>query len=179
MKKLCLDNQMKCLLSKLLLVVAILILFIHNLPLFFVLLFEVLDFIKSALRKTFPFVPLDIEFVLGITVSYFFNPLWGILIFFLSVINNIIFMNVELRHITKGVRHIPLFFLISTMRNVNFFFAAFLLLTINYLLKYGLNIATGELDNFRRFPFSAINYLCATVCFYFINTVNSYLPFFI
>jgi hypothetical protein len=141
-----------------------------------VLIFEILDLIKNILRPALPYMPLDIVFVFGVAASYYYNLYIGVLIFILGIVNRVIFICLEPRHVTKAIRHIPLFIITSLYSSNSFFTVAALMLTLNYLLKYGFNIARGDF-RFDKFHYNIANYLSSLVFFYLIDIVYFYLPF--
>ncbi len=141
-----------------------------------VLIFEVFDFFKTVLKQTIPYSPIDFEFIFGITVSYYYNPLFGVLIFFLSVINRTLLSCIEIRHITKSLRHVPLYFLITLFRGINFFWAAMIMLVLNYVLKYLFNFIKGDFS-LSKTSFNVINFLMSTISFYLIYSIYYYFPF--
>lgn len=142
-----------------------------------VLIFEALDIAKNMLRQTFPFIPIDLVFVFGIAGSYFYSFWIGVVIFFLSILNRTIFICLETRHMTKCVRHFIFFFSVRFFGNTPFFTVAMVLLTLNYVLKYGLNIARGEIAKFDKSHFHIINYIGSTMFFFALDVIYSYFPF--
>jgi hypothetical protein len=159
-----------------LIIVGLLIVFLSKYkPLILVLIFEVLDFFKTVLKQTIPFTPIDLEFIFGITVSYYYSPLYGILIFFLSVVNRTLLSCIQIRHMEKSVRHVPLYFLISILTFLNFFVAAFAMLVTNYILKYFLNYLKGDMS-FNKSPYNFISFFLSMTSFYLINTIYYYFP---
>lgn len=148
-------------------------------PLIIIILFEILDFIKLIIKQFFPFIYLDFVFVLGITATYYYGFLYGIIIFILGIINRAIMSCLEQRHLKKIIRHIPIFYLLTIFKNLNsnnFFYISFILLILNYILKYGLKIAKQELE-FEKTPFHLINFILATLFFYIVSILYEYLPY--
>ena len=140
-----------------------------------ILLFEMLDITKIFLRKTYPYIPIDFVFVFGITASYYFSPFIALLIFSLGVLNRILLFCIEERHLTKAVRHVFFYFFISILP-FGFFTSASIVLTLNYVLKYGFNIARSRMYSFDKTSFHIANYIGSTLIFYLIFVVCSYFP---
>jgi hypothetical protein len=145
-------------------------------PLIIVAIFEIIDFFKNILKQAIPYIPIDFVFILGITASYYYGFTYGLIIFILGVLNRIVMSCIEARHISKAIRHIPLFLAASFLREFNFFFVAVALLIINYILKYWFKIAVHnvELD---KVPYNIVNFFGGTILFYFIYILYYYLPF--
>ncbi len=162
--------------SKLALFVFLFYLFYSFKPLIIILVFELLDFFKNLLKQTIPYLPLDCVFVFGVTASYYYGFIYSVIIFFLGILNRIIMSCIEVRHISKAIRHIPIFFLVTFFISFNFFIVAMAALIINYFLKYLLKIAQGDID-IEKTQFYIVNFILATITFYFISILYFYLPF--
>jgi len=85
-------------------------------------------------------------------------------------------LKIELTDVTKAVRHIPLFYIVCLFQGYNFFTLSMLALTLNYILKYTLNIAHDR-KGYDDIIYLVINYSTATVLFYFIYVIYTYLSF--
>ena len=108
-------------------------------PIILIILFLISDIIKlTILRKKFQEFPLDLVFVFGVTISYYYNFLPSILVFILGIINRVEVAHIKDRHITKCIRHFTLFFLASLLDFYQFFTLATFLLLLNYVVKYGM-----------------------------------------
>jgi hypothetical protein len=164
------------LLFKLTVIVILFFLIAKYKALILVLLFEVLDFFKTVLRRCIPFLPIDFEFIFGITVAYYYGFIYSIIIYCLSIINRTILSSIELRHISKGIRHIPLFFFATFLHIYPFFPVAMVLLVINYLFKFLLKISTLQ-PLIEKTQYNIINFLAASFFFYMISVIYYYLPF--
>ncbi|MEM3374280.1 MAG: hypothetical protein QW757_02595 [Candidatus Woesearchaeota archaeon] len=169
------------LISKIVLFIILLVIFSNFKPLIIILIFELLDFFKVIFKQFFPYIPVDFVFVFGLTASYYYGFVYGLIIFCLGIINRAILSCLELRHLTKAIRHLPIFYLSTIFRGIsffnnNFFYVAFTLLCLNYLLKYGFKIARADLD-FEKTPFHVINFFLAIIVFYLISMIYFYLPF--
>lgn len=164
------------LIFKLLAIIIIVNLFSKYKPLIILAVFELLDFMKNIIKQSVPYMPIDLVFIFGITASYYYNPWFGVIIFFLGVVNRAIMSNIEFRHMSKGVRHIPLFFAASFLGAFPFFNAAFALLVLNYVLKFLLKIATYQ-TIFEKSHYNTVNFCMATLFFYLLSMIYFYFPF--
>ncbi|MCM2325166.1 MAG: hypothetical protein NDI94_01780 [Candidatus Woesearchaeota archaeon] len=139
-------------------------------------LFEIIDVWKTILRRTIPFIPIDFEFIFGITASYFFSPVLGVVIFIMSLINRFLLLSIEPRHIVKIIRHPLLFFGISFMGSIPFFWAAFIMLGLNYLLKFLLNAVFLD-ETPEKMLYHGVNFTASTIIFYLIHMLHFYVSF--
>ena len=169
--------QYSALLMKVLFLLGFLFVLSKYKPLIILGLFEILDWTKIVLKKTIPYIPLDLVFVFGLTASYFYSPWFGVIIFLLGVLNRVVLLSIELRHCTKCVRHFIFFFIVPFYSDVNFFTIAIIMLSLNYILKYTFNIARGKIGEFDKFHFHLTNFSGATILFYLIGVIFDYLPF--
>jgi hypothetical protein len=171
-------NTYAYLILKIILLVALFYMLSRYKPFILVIAFEILDFAKNVLKQTIPYIPLDLVFIFGLAASYYYGFIFGVIIFFLGILNRLIMTCLEFRHVSKIVRHLTLFFVISLLSPyVNFFMAAIALLIINYILKYGLRIARGQLAEFDKTHFHVINFIGALAFLYLIYVIYAYMPF--
>ena len=141
-----------------------------------ILAFEILDFLKVYIRQSLNYFPIEFRFIFGIAASYYYHPIYGVIIFCIGIINRAIMLKIELTDVTKAVRHIPLFYIVCLFQGYNFFTLSMLALTLNYILKYTLNIAHDR-KGYDDIIYLVINYSTATVLFYFIYVIYTYLNF--
>ena len=160
---------------KILGVILIIYIFSRYKPLLILVAFEILDLIKNVIKHVQPFTPVDFVFIFGITGSFFYSPIIGIIVFILGILNRTFMLHIEFRHIEKAWRHIPLFFIITLLRGQSFIVAATLMLVINYILKYLLYMIQGI--PFDKVFFHITNFTLSSLCFYLIHMVYFYLPF--
>jgi len=145
-------------------------------PIFIIAAFEILDFFKNIVKQSIQYFPLDLVFIFGITGSYYYSPWVGVTVFLLGVINRAVMSSIEFRHLSKGVRHIPLFFVTQYLHGLPFFTAAMTLLVSNYVLKYILKIATYQ-PLFDKSHYNTVNFVLATIMFYLLSMIYYYFPF--
>jgi hypothetical protein len=141
-----------------------------------ILAFEILDFLKVYMRQSLNYFPIEFRFIFGIAASYYYHPIYGVIIFCIGIVNRAIMLKIEIMDIIKAVRHIPLFYLVYFFKGHNFFTLAMLALTLNYIMKYTLNIAHDR-KGYDDIIYLVINYSTATVLFYFIYVIYTYLRF--
>ena len=83
-------------------------------------------------------------------------------------------------HIVKAIRHIPLFFLVAFLKGkTDFFTAAMIALTLNYVMKYIFRIAKDPETMFDSAIYLFTNYSIGALFFYLISVIYFYLPFLI
>jgi hypothetical protein len=164
-----------CFLGKIAALILLVYVFFQYKPLIIIILFEILDIIKNIIKHHTPLTPIDLVFIFGIAGAYYYHFLIGLIIFVLGVVNRTIMLNIEIRHVSKGWRHILLFFIVTFMTSTPFFQVAFMMLVINYALKYILFIFQGI--PFDKVVFHIINFTLATMSFYLIHMIYYYMPF--
>lgn len=161
---------------KFLIIGILLFFFSKHKPLIWILLFEILDLWKTILQRCMPQLPLNLDFIFGITASYFFSPLVGIIIYLLAIINRIVFFAITYRHFVKGIRYLFLFILIQYFRFLNFYYAALIFLVLNYIMKYIGNFFFGPFELDDTF-YDIVNFILSCVAFYIISMLHFYIPF--
>ncbi|MEM2131209.1 MAG: hypothetical protein QXR96_01670 [Candidatus Woesearchaeota archaeon] len=129
-----------------------------------------------------PYSPIDFVFLFGITASYYYGFIYGLVIFFLGTLNRIILSSFQFRHLSKGIRHIPLFYLSFIVgkgiifKNYGFFNIALILLIFNYILKFLLKIAKNDLE-IEKTHFHVVNFFLSILGFYLVSIIYEYIPF--
>ncbi len=171
-----LKNKYACLIQIILLLFIILI-FTQYKPLLLILVFEIVELIKVLIKQKTKQFPIDFVFVFGITASYFYSPIIGFVIFFLGVHNRKLMKTIKSRHITKGVRHLTLFLIVSLLRSFPFFSAAVLMLMINYAFKYLIGILFLSENVFDKALYHITNFIGSTVLFQIISILYQNLRF--
>jgi hypothetical protein len=170
------SKQYVYLLLKILILFIILRIFAWFKPLILIVIFEIFDFFKTVLRRCFPFIPVDLEFIFGVTAAYYYGFVYSVVIFILSVLNRILLSSIEIRHISKAMRHIPLFFIATFFRFYPFFWVAMILLAMNYMFKFLIETLTSQ-PIIEKVQYNMLNFLSATILFYFISILYYYIPF--
>ena len=164
-------------LYKLVLIFLLVMLLLRHKALLIIIIFEVLDWTKNVVKQSFPYFPLEIRFIFGVTASYYYSPYIGIIIFFLGLINRTM-LSLEIMHIVKAIRHIPLFFLVQFLQpRSDFFTVAMIALTLNYIMKYVFRIAKDPETMFDSAVYLFTNYFIGALLFYLISILYFYLPF--
>ncbi len=163
---------------KLLVILILFYFFMRFKPFIILLVFEITDLIKNIAKQSLPYIPIDFVFLFGMLAAYYYGFIYSVAIFVMGVINRIIMSAINFRHMSKGVRHIPLFFFCTLLKNqnLNFFSTAVLLLAANYVLKYGLNIAFAKWE-FDKIHYHLVNISDALFFFYLMYKLYSYFPF--
>lgn len=162
--------------SKLFILGILLFFFSKYKPLLLIIIFEILDLWKTVLQRAFPQLPLNLDFIFGVTASYFFSPLVGIIIYLLAIVNRIIFFAITYRHLAKGIRYLFLFILIPYLKFIDFYLLAIIILVLNYVIKYIGSFFFGPFELEDTF-YDAVNFLLSSVVFYLISMLHFYLPF--
>lgn len=160
-------------------IVVLLVIFIFSQykPLLLILVFEVLELVKIILKEKIGGIALDLVFVFGIASTYYYNIVFGFLIFFLGIWNRTFMKMIKPRHISKWIRHFFIFFLVVFLRHVSFFQVGLLMLILNYMMKYLFNIIIIEPEFFGKTVYHISNFLLCILMFFLINTAYLNLPF--
>ena len=164
-------------LYKIVLVFFLAMLVLRHKALIIIILFELLDWTKNIVKHAFPYFPLEVRFIFGVTASYYYSPFIGIIIFCLGIVNRTM-LHLDIMHIVKAIRHIPLFFLVQFLQSrSDFFTVAMIALTSNYVMKYVFRIAKDPETMFDSAIYLFTNYFIGTLLFYLISVIYYYLPF--
>lgn len=164
-------------LYKVVLALLLILLALRHKSLIIIILFELLDWTKNIVKHAFPYFPLEVRFIFGVTASYYYSPFIGIIIFCLGIVNRTM-LHLDIMHIVKAIRHIPLFFLVQFLQSKSdFFTVAMIALTLNYVMKYVFRIAKDPETMFDSAIYLFTNYFIGTLLFYLISVIYYYLPF--
>ena len=170
-------DKYKSHLYKFVLALFLVLLALRHKALIIIILFEILDWTKNVVKHTLPYFPLEIRFVFGVTASYYYSPYIGIIIFCLGIINRTM-LHLEIMHIVKAIRHIPLFFFVQFLQTrSDFFIVAMIALTLNYVMKYVFRIAKDPETMFDSAIYLFTNYFIGALLFYLISVIYFYFPF--
>ena len=164
-------------LYKTILALFLVLLALRHKALIIIILFELLDWSKNIVKHAFPYFPLEVRFIFGVTASYYYSPFIGIIIFCLGLVNRTM-LHLDIMHIVKAVRHIPLFFLVQFLQSrSDFFTVAMIALTLNYVMKYVFRIAKDPETMFNSAIYLFTNYFIGVLLFYLISVIYYYFPF--
>ncbi|MFH2020704.1 MAG: hypothetical protein ABIJ34_04780, partial [archaeon] len=163
---------------KLALLFIIVLLFSKYKIVIFLLAFELSDIFKISLKRRQADMALDLVFIFGITAAFYYNFFTSIQVFFLGIINRVIMSTIQVRHIVKIGRHIPLFLIASFLKMYSFFYIALILLVFNYVVKYAIETFIEGCPRFDKIHYHATNFCVSIILFYIIGLLYSLFPFF-
>ncbi len=164
-------------LAKILLPLLLVYILFRYKPVIPIMVFVLLDIIKlQILRKRFNQFPLDLVFVFGIAIAYYYSFLPSILVFILGILNRMQVEHIQGRHVTKCIRHFTLFFLASLLNFYQFFTLAAFLLLVNYVVKYGLALLDSDDSIYEKSIYHIFNFTSSLILFFIIGIVFQSFP---
>jgi hypothetical protein len=152
-------------------ILTLLVLAVINRALILVAIFEVVDFIKHTIKFKTHFFPIDFHLIFGITVTYFYSPVYGFMIILLAQINRFIFGFFDTRYFTESIRSALLFLIIPFFKMYPYYYVAIGALTAKYIIHYATEFIVTRRLSFDKIYFHSINYIGSWAIFYFFDKV--------
>lgn len=141
-----------------------------NKRLLFLVIFEIFDVSKSIVKVKTGYLPIDLVFVFGVAVSYFFSPFLAIIIILLGMANRFIFGFFQPRHLIEIIRHLLIFFCVPFLRPYAFMNVGFIMLIVKYILKLVEVCILGDISVYERIiSYYIVNFFGSLTLLYFLS----------